>query len=63
MTTHKRLVTETTVRPKGRKQYIKTNYQQVACLMPWSYLPAEDLVTNRDEDVTCPECLRKMGGK
>ncbi len=63
MTVHKRLITETVVRPRGRKQYTKINYHQVLCLTPWSYLPPDDLVTNRDQDVTCPECLRNMGGK
>jgi len=63
---HKRVVTETPVAPKGRKTYKRINYHQVLCLKPWSMVVADgDTVApaspRYDEDVTCPDCLLKMG--
>ncbi len=61
MLIHKRVITETTVRPKNRRSYKRTNYNQVECYKPWKFLKEDgDLATVVDEDVTCPECLRRM---
>ncbi len=61
---HKRLVTFTEVHPKRGRPYVRENYQQVLCYKPWSMVEADnDTVTPYDEDVTCPDCLARLGGR
>jgi hypothetical protein len=61
---HKRLLTTTEVHPKRGRSYMKQNYRQVLCYKPWSMVVADnDTVTPYDEDVTCPDCLAKLGGR
>ncbi len=61
---HKRFVTNTEVHPKRGRPYMKTNYRQALCYKPWSMIVADDdTLTPYDEDVTCPACLEKLGGR
>ena len=63
-TLHKLVVTNTPVYPKGRKPYMRENAHQVLCGKSWAEIGyPHDLTTPYDENVTCPECLLKLGGR
>lgn len=58
---HKRDPIHTLVKPRGHREYTRINYRHVLCNTPWLALGEHDVVTPYDQDVTCPECLEKLG--
>ncbi len=61
---HKTVISYTEVHPKGRRPYVRENPPASLCNKPLVFIREDDdLLTPYDEDVTCPDCLEKLGGR
>ncbi len=59
---HKTELTGTEVHTKGRRRYKRADYHAM-CRKPVSQFERGEVMSPYDEDVTCPDCLTKLGGR
>lgn len=59
---HKTILLGTEVHAHGKRPYKRRNYT-VLCAKPVTRFEKAEVMSPYDESVTCPECLKLLGGR